>query len=235
MKTVFIADGHLKGPADPNSLSLVKFLDSLKQVSTLVILGDLFDFWTGSNETVERNYRPVLDALLRLKERGVKIIYIEGNHDFSMGRYFTETLKANVHSESLDFSIDGKRLFLAHGDTVSMSPGYRLWRAYLRSPLFRLMAWIARPKNVWKIAMGLSDKSRKKTYTDKSNRTDAILREFAGKKLAEGFSAVVLAHSHVAGVHREGKGVYANPGSWANDMSYLVYDKGGFRVERWKG
>ncbi len=235
MKTVFIADGHLKGPDDPNSLALIKFLDSLKQVKTLVVLGDLFDFWTGSNEVAKRNYKPVLDALLRLKQRGVQIIYLEGNHDFSMGRYFTDTLKALVHADSLELSIYGKRLYLSHGDTIFMTFGYRLWRAYLRSPLFKVMAWIARPKTVWNIAVGLSNKSRERAYVDKGNRTEARLREFAKGKIAEGFDCAVLAHSHLPGVYKEGKGVYANPGSWAGNMSYLVYDNGAFKVEKWRG
>lgn len=232
MKIVFIADAHLKGPGDPHEKPLIEFIDSLNNVNSLVILGDLFDFWTGFNPVVYNNYLPVLESLQRLTRKGVKIIYLEGNHDFAMGSFFKDTLNAEVYPDFLELRLDGRRFYLSHGDTVSMTLTYSLWRAYLRSPVFRVMARIATPRVVWSIAMGLSNKSRKKTYRIKTNFTEPRLRDFAKKLIQDGYNGVVLAHSHVAGVHSEGKGVYANPGSWAQHKSYLVYDNGEFRAER---
>lgn len=235
MRTVFIADAHLKGLDDPNQKSLVEFLDKLK-ADNLVVLGDLFDFWTGGNKVVLRNYRPVLDSLLRLAKRSTKIIYLEGNHDFDMGSFFTEDLKASVYTESADLTIDNKRFYLAHGDMVSMTTGYTVWRAFLRSPLFRFIAWLATPNGTWNIADRLSKNSRKKSRKHKRDGSaiDIRLKEFAGVKTSDGFDCVVFAHSHVAGVQSLGKGVYANPGSWL-ERNYLVYDGRQFRVERYKG
>ncbi|MBI2411828.1 MAG: UDP-2,3-diacylglucosamine diphosphatase [Deltaproteobacteria bacterium] len=233
MKTVFVADAHLKGPEDPNQAALVKFLSGLK-TDNLVMLGDIFDFWTGTNRVVEANYAPVLDELLRLKGRGASIVYVEGNHDFSMGPFFTAKLKARVIPDKGEISLDGKRFFLLHGDTVSMTFGYRLWRAFLRSPVFRVIAWAATPGFVWKCAMGLSKKSRKKnTNYDKGARIDEGLRAFAREELASS-DCVVFAHSHKSGVYMEKNGVVANPGSFATERSYLVYEKGSFRIEKSK-
>ena len=172
MKTVFVADAHLKGQGDPNQAALVKFLSNLK-VDNLVMLGDIFDFWTGANMVVERNYSTVLDELLKLKGRGAHIFYVEGNHDFSMGPFFTSKLKARVIPDMGEASLDGKRFLLLHGDTVSMTFGYMLWRAFLRSPVFRVIAWAATPGLVWKCAMGLSRRSHTKNAGyDKGSRID---------------------------------------------------------------
>lgn len=239
MKTVFVADAHLKGEGDPHQASLVRFLDSIDS-GNLAILGDLFDFWTGSNSVVERAYRPVLESLLRLRKRGVGIIYFEGNHDFRMGPFFTNDLGAKVCPGMEEISMDGKRFLAGHGDTVSMTTGYRLWRAYLRSPLFRAMAVAATPGGVWAIAGMLSKKSRGNAlrYGPSGNITESVLRKFAAEKIADGFDAVVLGHSHEPGVHaiESGgrKGVYANPGSFASRGTYLVYEKGVFSVKSWK-
>lgn len=237
MKIVFIADGHLKGDDREGQISLARFLDSLK-ADTLVVLGDLFDFWTGSNSVAMKKYAAVLDSLLRLSLRGTKIIYCEGNHDFSMGTFFTQRIKASVYPEISEVTIDGKRLLLGHGDTVSMTAGYWLWRAYLRSPLFKVMSTIATPHVVWAIAGSLSKKSRRKgKYLSAINHVEAGLREFAKKKIIEGYDCVVLGHSHAGGVHLEGagnrKGVYANPGSWAGERSYLIYEDGSFSLAKW--
>lgn len=237
MRMVFIADGHLKGLGDPNQSLLVKFLDSLS-ADTLAIMGDLFDFWTGSNIVATAQYAPVLDALLRLRKRGTDIMYFEGNHDFSMGPFFTKDLNAKVYDGLSEIELGKGRFVLGHGDTVSMSKGYRLWRAYLRSPFFRVMAALATPKGVWAIANRLSKKSRKRSCRSTENLTELKLREFAREQIGRGADFVVLGHSHEAGVtHMEAggrRGVYANPGSWAKDKSYLVFDGKGFGVQRWR-
>lgn len=236
MKMVFIADGHLKGIGDPNQLALVKFLDSLK-ADTLAIMGDLFDFWTGSNKVARAEYKAVLDAFGRLRKRGTKIMYFEGNHDFSMGPYFTVELKAKVFEGIFEMELGKSRFLLGHGDTVAMTIGYRLWRAYLRSPLFRVMAALATPAGVWAIANRLSKKSRKRVLP-KENTVELKLREYARIEVGKGADFVVLGHSHEPGVSplESGgrRGVYANPGSWARDKSYLVFDGKSFRVEKWK-
>ena len=237
MKMVFIADAHLKGDDAEGQAALAKFLDSLK-ADTLVVLGDLFDFWTGSNSVARKKYRTVLDSFIRLHGRGTKIIYCEGNHDFSMGDFFTQRLKAAVYPEISEVAIEGKRFLLGHGDTVSMTTEYRLWRGYLRSPLFKVMSAVATPRVVWAIAGGLSKKSRGKgKYLSAVNHVEARLREFAKGRIAEGFDFVVLGHSHQEGVHIEQtggrKGIYANPGSWARGMSYLVYENGSFSLAKW--
>ncbi|MFQ5737010.1 MAG: UDP-2,3-diacylglucosamine diphosphatase [Thermodesulfobacteriota bacterium] len=235
MKIVFVADAHLKGLDDPNQASLVKFLDSLAGIDLLVILGDLFDFWGGDNRVVRRYYRPTLDALVRIKERGVKILYLEGNHDFSMGRFFIKTLEADVYGDSVEIEVDGgRRFFLAHGDIITGGVGHAAWRQSLKSGIMRLLMTSAGPWITWKVAMALSKKSRQ--YSEKKE-VEARLREFAARRIASGSDAVVLGHSHVPGVHREkadGRdGTYANPGSWAGAKSYLVYEEGEFRLKQW--
>lgn len=237
MRMVFIADGHLKGLDDPNQKALVKFLEKLK-ADTLAVMGDLFDFWTGSNSVAKRQYAPVLDSFLKLKKRGTRIMYFEGNHDFSMGPFFTNDLEARVFEGLEEMELSGHRFVLGHGDTVGMSSGYRLWRAYLRSPAFKVMAAIATPPAVWAIANRLSRKSRRRSYPAGENMTESRLREFAMGQIGKGADFVVLGHSHEAGVSRlessGRKGVYANPGSWAKEKSYLVFDGKSFKVERWK-
>lgn len=238
MRMVFIADGHLKGLSDPNQSALVRFLDEVK-ADTLAVMGDLFDFWTGSNAVAKAQYAPVLEAFLRLRKRGVKIMYFEGNHDFSMGPFFINDLKAQVFEGLSEVKLGQNHCVLGHGDTIEMSSGYRLWRAYLRSPLFKIMAAIATPPAVWAIANRLSKKSRKRSYPVKENFTEKKLREFAKDRIGRGADIIVLGHSHEAGVTRMEaagrEGVYANPGSWAKEKSYLVFDGKEFEVKRWKG
>ena len=63
MKIVFIGDAHIKGLSDPEMPALCAFIDSLWPINTLVIMGDLFDVWTGTNKVTLHEYGPLLQSL----------------------------------------------------------------------------------------------------------------------------------------------------------------------------
>ena len=237
MKIVFIADSHLKGLDDPHQKSLCTFLDGLFKIDKLVILGDFFDMWTGLNDVVYKEYKPVLKSLFALTESGVELIYIEGNHDFNMGPYFTETLRAKVCPESCGLMLDNKRIYLGHGDSIDMTFGYGLLRGFLRGPIFKALNSILPPHFIWNIGNLLSKGSRGYGDRKSSAITERVQKVFAKRMLAEGFDGVILGHSHTAGVHPgilEGSpGFYANPGGWVNGHSFLVYEDGEFNVRNY--
>jgi len=187
---------------------------------------------------ISDHIRPALEVLATTDS--FTRIYLEGNHDFSMGPYFTETLGARVYPDSFVLTLDSRRIYLAHGDTVKMKRGYALWRWLLRSPFFKAFIRLFPPSLAWRVAESLSRRSRGMGWTKPSVEED--LKDFARGKLAEGFDGVILAHSHIPGVHQgidgtgdASKGFYANPGGWVNDGSFLVYDEGEFRIERSRG
>jgi UDP-2,3-diacylglucosamine hydrolase len=232
MKIIFIADAHLKGEGEAAEADLLAFLDSINDADHLVILGDLFDFWTGRNTVAHERYKAVLAALEDLSRRGTTIIYVEGNHDFSMGPFFTERLKAHVIKEAETLTLDNKKFYLAHGDTVDMTDGYRRWRGFLRSSAYTALTSVLPSSVVWNIAMHLSGRSR--SYNTKGSALDEHLREFAKKIIAHGADFVVMAHSHLAGVHKIKSGTYANPGGWQGERTYLEYEKGKMRVKKYR-
>jgi UDP-2,3-diacylglucosamine hydrolase len=83
-----------------------------RKVSALYINGDLFDFWLGDNQLCLVEYRPLLETLRELRDEGVEVVYIEGNHDFYLGKYFTDVLGASVFSRECIRNIDGKRIYM---------------------------------------------------------------------------------------------------------------------------
>ena len=117
-----------------------------------------------------------------------------------------------------------------------MNSGHALWRRFLRSPAFRIVTWPMSAAFVWRIAAYLSAKSRMSRGSLRSSVIEERHKRFASGKVAEGIDAVVMAHSHVAGVHDihggSIRGVYANPGAWT-DGSYLLYCAGDFHVKQY--
>ncbi len=231
MKIIFLGDAHLKGEGEAAETEFIGLLTNMRGVDCLVILGDLFDFWTARNSVARARYKAVLGALKKVKERGVKIIYVEGNHDFSMGPFFTEELGARVVKDGAVFTLDNRKFYLSHGDTVSMTEGYRRWRGFLRSPLFSFLTMLLPSSLVWSIATRLSDRSR--SYDTKGTVLDKRLMSFAKEKLGDSAEIVVMGHSHMAGVTELGNGIYANPGGWQGERTYLVYEKGKIELKRY--
>lgn len=234
MKYIFISDSHLSGIDDINQHNMVKLVDSLSNSDTLVFIGDIFEVWYGFNDVIYYEYIPILAALLNAVNRGVKIIYCEGNHDFHMGSFFQDVLKADIYSESGTLLIHDYKIFIAHGDTIDVSEiGRRVLRAVLRHTIGRFLIKLASPKIIKRIQQYLSIRS--KDGSAKNDRLRQLLSDFARIKWDEGYSGVILGHSHLSEMIRdEMKGdnkIYINIGTWKDSNTYLKYESGSFSFE----
>jgi UDP-2,3-diacylglucosamine hydrolase len=234
MKAVFFSDAHLT-ENDPDRLrSLVEALRNVSRDADMVfILGDLFEFYHGYNRHVYPFFREVIDLLKELASH-CPIYFLEGNHEFGMGRFF-ESYTSVQCAETLAINIDGRKVFVSHGDEI----GSPFFRRLLKSRFVYSLMDRFGPDLTWKIAMAcrpILSKSHK-TYNVK---TRDHFRRYGAKKLQEGYDAVVLAHSHMPDREEhesEGrKKVYINIGDLEKSMTYGEYvSEGGFSVQRLNG
>ncbi|MDD2899868.1 MAG: UDP-2,3-diacylglucosamine diphosphatase [Desulfuromonadaceae bacterium] len=201
MRTIFIADAHLVSPDDVNFHLLLRFLRELEgNLDTLYIMGDLFDFWLGFPSHPFTQYDAVLDALERLTQSGCKLVYFEGNHDFHIGTIFSQRLKAEVHTGPAIKTVQGRRLYLCHGDQINREDhAYRLLRLLLRAPLVAAGVRHFPPAWAEKIRVRLQKRSRA-GYTAKTARWDyrRILLDFGRSLLSHGCDGLVTGHFHLA-------------------------------------
>ena len=201
MRTIFIADAHLVSPDDTNYLQLLSFLHELEgDLDALYIVGDLFDFWLGFPSHPFTQYDAVLDALERLVLRGCRLVYFEGNHDFHLGTIFSERLRAEIHPGPAIECVQGKHLYICHGDQINLADRYyRRLRFLLRT---RLVAASVRHFPLsWaeKIRESLQKRSRA-GYVVKTARWDyrQIILDFARLLLKQGCDGLVTGHFHLA-------------------------------------
>src|SRR5271157_3634769 len=118
-KAVFLSDAHLKNQVDDGYHQIMKFLDFPKDhIDDLFILGDLFDFWFCRDSNIYPGFKAVIEKLIGLKKRGVRIHLFEGNHDFFLGDYFTKAHGIAVSTESANIALDGRNVLISHGDTI---------------------------------------------------------------------------------------------------------------------
>lgn len=87
------SDIHLGLPISQSDFFYRTFIPRLQAGDTLILLGDILDFWISSHEIqfqqVVINWKDLHDCLTKVKARGVNIKYVPGNHDSFV--FYTES------------------------------------------------------------------------------------------------------------------------------------------------
>lgn len=132
---------HFGAPNHAKSLErekhFVKWLDTISEnVSTLYLVGDIFDVWFDYALVVPRGYVRLLGKLAELSDKGVEIHIFMGNHDLWYKDYFHQEFGAIVHSEPFIATHYGKKCYIAHGDGLGPDDyGYKFMKKIFTNPL----------------------------------------------------------------------------------------------------
>jgi UDP-2,3-diacylglucosamine hydrolase len=200
-----VSDMHIGNAKDPLYASLNALVGQWMQTGDVLILaGDIFDVFVGNKDVFVKEYSRFFEAVKLATERGVKIHYIEGNHDFLLKNAFSSYKEVQVHDESVEFEFDKKKFFVAHGDLANKKDyGYRFLRAFLRSLFLRLVVFLVPGKMVHAIGKKSSKYSSQMTPRmpnelpiERRERLRAVYRSYAAEKLSQGFDYVVMGHCH---------------------------------------
>ncbi len=236
MKAVFLSDTHIKSSSEPQYRPLLDFLEHIKGVDHLFILGDFFDFWFCDSSNMFPEFRPIVEKLVELKSGGTTVSLFEGNHDFFLKDYFAGQ-GMNIYPEWAEFRLEGKKLLLAHGDLVDKdNRKYLFLRKVLRSRLFYNFQRLIPPRMRWKLADVSSNTS--KSFPEPREKLALKMESFGRSKLEEGYDAVILGHCHIPVFKRfsinHKERVFCTLGDWITHFSYLSYENGRFDLLRWK-
>ncbi|MBK7701724.1 MAG: metallophosphoesterase [bacterium] len=100
--TILVAgDTHFKLRPDPAEVRrrdlFLSFLEAARDADELVLLGDVFDFWFDYPHFRLRGYDELLTALDGVRDAGVRLHFVGGNHDIWAARLHPELLYAFSH------------------------------------------------------------------------------------------------------------------------------------------
>jgi UDP-2,3-diacylglucosamine hydrolase len=241
MKTVIFSDVHLDVGENGarRRREFTAFLRSLApETNRVIVLGDLFDFWFEYRHAIFSGYFEVLRAFAELRDRGVELHLICGNHDFWAGRFLRDELGFHVYHEPVTMDFNGKRVFLVHGDGLNKRD--RAYRAYKRIARASAVIWAFRrihPDRAMGIARWVSRGSRKLTSEkDPAKGAEArALRDFAREELlADKMDVILCGHSHAPAREEfprpAGPGLYINCGDWMYHRSRVEWDGESFTL-----
>lgn len=229
-----LSDAHL-GVAPPESeRQLLAFLRRVgDEAGSLVINGDLFDFWFEWRHVVPRAGVRVLGELARLVDAGIPVLWLAGNHDCWGGDVLRRDIGVDYRVGPWRGAAGGWDTAIEHGDGLREREDapYRRLRAVLRHPwAIGAYRWL-HPN--WGTAIALRSSHTSRNYRPADG--GAGLREVAHARLeaADAPSLLVFGHSHVATLERAGRGVFANPGAWLDAPRFLRVTPERVEMCRW--
>ena len=243
MKLAAFSDLHLPNHSNARTRGFRDLLRSFReggQVTDLLLLGDIFDLLIGPFSFWRDVHAEIFSEIEAFVANGGRVVWLEGNHDFFFKDAFRDS-GIEFHDEpfTLEVGRERKKIYLAHGDLANPDDrAYLRWRAFTRSPFFRLIFGSV-PESLAKSAMiplaeRVSRKSRKRNSPpdyvasdpEMTEKLRALYRRFAEDRFKEGFRGVMLGHCHIVEEFRSNDGhFYVNLGSsFGPSLRYSLWD-----------
>lgn len=231
-----VSDAHL-GAANPRAEEELLSLFSIVRATagSLVINGDLFDFWFEWRTVIPRRAFRVLAALRAITDHGIPVVWTAGNHDCWGGEVLRQDVGVWYQLDPWEGDIAGWRARVEHGDGLRE----REDRAYRRLRPVMRNRWAIRafralhPDLATRIAEATSGASRDHRALDEGE----AMRRTAFGVLAQRpeLDLLVYGHSHIPAVQRSAHGVFANAGGWAEHPTYLIVTAERISLREWNG
>lgn len=232
-----VADTHLDFRSGEREREFVAFLRDLHgRAGSLVLNGDIFDFWFEWRTVVPREHFRVLAALAELREAGIPVVMTAGNHDSWVGEVLTKDVGVTFAQQGWRGAVAGWRARIEHGDGLREveDRGYRRMRRILRHPASIFAFRLLHPDIAVRLARLTSSTSRQHSLRDKGAGLRAVALSWLSSDPE--VDLVVLSHAHATALERAPHGgVYANTGSWLDAPTYLVVRPKAIELRRWDG
>lgn len=237
----FISDIHLKLSLDDDEKKrrnkLYRLFDKILETGgTCFFVGDLFDFYFEYPDMIPKSYSDFYDKARILRENGISLYFLAGNHDYWVGDHIKNDIMDEVYLDDNEIEVNGKRFYLTHGDgLLSWDYGYRLLKKVIRSKTFIwLFRWL-HPTIGYRIARIISRSGNHYTHTASFNKDVRIeLQKIAKMHFDNGFDYMISGHYHLGEIFSVNKGKLAVLGDWFHRPSYAVFDGNDLELRLWE-
>ena len=226
LRTVWISDLHLGTPGC-QAEALLGFLRAV-ECDTLYLVGDIVDGWQLRRSWHwPQAHSDVVQKLLRKARKGTRVIYVPGNHDEFARRYVGHNFGGiDVVDECIHELVDGRRLWVTHGDLFDGVIQCAKWLAYTGDRAYELALRVNRWFNVARGRLGLPYWSLSRYLKLKVKRAASYVGDFENAVVREarkrGVHGVVCGHIHHAEIRDVDGVLYCNDGDWVESRSALV-------------
>jgi UDP-2,3-diacylglucosamine pyrophosphatase LpxH len=240
VRTLFLSDIHL----GTRGCQADKLLDFLRhyEADTIYLVGDIVDGWQLKSAWYwPQLHNDVVQKLLRQARKGVRLLYIPGNHDeFLRDYYGTHFGGIEVIEDAIHVAAGGKRYLIIHGDLFDVIIRHARWLALLGNNAYDLAIWVNTYFNAIRRMFGLTYWSLSKWAKLKVKNAVKFIGEYENTLAAEarrrGVDGVICGHIHHAVIRNDFGLSYINCGDWVESCTAVVeHFDGQFEIVRWIG
>lgn len=232
-----VSDAHLGFASGEVERAVIGFLrHCATHAGSLLINGDLFEFWFEWKTVIPRRAFRAVAALADVVDAGVPVTMIAGNHDCWGGDVLKEDVGIDYRFGPWVTHVAGWRTHIDHGDGLRPTEDrrYRALRRVLRNrAAIRAFRWLHPDLST---ALATHSSSASRTYSAKDHGRG--LRDAAERVAADdpSLELILFGHSHHAALERlSGSTVYGNAGSWLDAPTFLVITDERVALRRWDG
>ena len=243
MKTpvYFISDIHLKLSIDNNEKKrrnkLYRLFDQIMETGgSCFFMGDLFDFYFEYPDLIPKSYFDFFEKTKVLKESGIALYFLAGNHDYWVGDHITNGIMDEVYLDDKKIEINGKKFFLTHGDgLLSWDHGYRFLKKVIRSKTFIWLFHWLHPTIGYRIAGMISRSGKKDTHGEDFNEDVRVeLQKVAKEHFDNGYDFMISGHYHLGEMFLIEKGKLVVLGDWFHRPSYALFNGEDLELRNWE-
>ena len=114
----FISDIHLKLSLDDDEKKrrnkLYRLFDKILETGgTCFFVGDLFDFYFEYPDMIPKSYSDFYDKARILRENGISLYFLAGNHDYWVGDHIKNDIMDEVFLDDNEIEVNGKRFYFS--------------------------------------------------------------------------------------------------------------------------
>jgi UDP-2,3-diacylglucosamine pyrophosphatase LpxH len=220
-----ISDFHLATMAS-KAKPLLKYLKSI-QPKILVLNGDIIDSWRFSRNYFPKAHLKVLRQILKMVEKGVKVIYITGNHD-DVFRKFNNTKLGNFSIvNQYELTMNKQKIWIFHGDVFDHIIHHSPWLAKLGAAAYGFLTLFNKFINLFLKAFSGKEMILYKSMKDRISKRKQVLTNFekaiANAAVSKEVDLVICGHTHIPVdkiiATEKGSVRYINCGDWVEHYS----------------
>jgi UDP-2,3-diacylglucosamine pyrophosphatase LpxH len=177
VRAAWISDVHL-GTRGSNTATLLDFLRNY-QAETLYVVGDLIDIWQLRRSRYwPQQHNDVIQKILRKARKGTRTVYIPGNHDELLSKFYGAYGNITVQKHAIHRLVDGRRMLVIHGHELDTVVQNVKWLAFAGDVGYQFLLSLNPAINFFRLRFGLGYWSL--SAFAKKRVKDAAIRKFGG-------------------------------------------------------
>jgi UDP-2,3-diacylglucosamine hydrolase len=232
MITAFISDLHISEPRPEIGQLFIDFLgDQALKYNALYILGDLFEYWLGDDDT-SPYLNKIRSALRKYTNTGIPTYFIHGNRDFLIGEKFANETGTKILSDPTIIKIYNEDILISHGDLFCTDDiSYQATRELTRDSKWQkiMLNKTLEERKAFAFEARLKSKNHMKDLANEI--TDVNQSEIANTFKKFNLKTMIHGHTHRPAIHNtkinniDHKRIVL--GDWYDQGSCLEWDESG--------